>query len=130
VPSEPLLELDRLPIGRLCQSQRLNFVHFLSRLDPGHAGDVRRLQYQLLDLYRQMIAAAGWSQLSEQTPYNLLVTREWILLVPRRAECYRQISLNALAFAGSLFVKDRAQLEQLLATDPLSLLGEAALEAP
>ncbi|NET50188.1 MAG: phosphorylase, partial [Merismopedia sp. SIO2A8] len=34
-------------------------------------------------------------------PYNLLVTRRWMLLVPRKQEHTHSISINSLGFAGS-----------------------------
>lgn len=42
-------------------------------------------------------------------PYNLLMTDEWMIIVPRRKEHFEGISLNALAFVGALLVKDEEQ---------------------
>lgn len=58
------------------------------------------------------------------TPYNLLLTAEWMLLVPRRAEQAAGISLNSLAFVGSLFVPDRQRLQTLRAAGPRQLLQQ------
>ena len=79
-----------------------------------------------------MIRNAGWQEVSDQTPYNLLITRDWMLLVPRRRECFQDISLNALAFAGALLAKDPQQMQRLLKTDPLQVLAHVAmgLEGP
>ena len=49
-----------------------------------------------------------------------------MLVVPRCAECWHGISINALAFAGSLFVRDREQLELIRRTGPLSILQAVA----
>ena len=68
-----------------------------------------------------MIDAIGWQEINAQTPYNLLITRSWMLFVPRRQECFEQISLNALAFAGALLAKNSHQLEQLLNPGPTPL---------
>jgi len=51
--------------------------------------------------YRELLARCP------QAPYNLLATRRWMLVVPRRQERYEKISVNALGFAGSLFVTQR-----------------------
>lgn len=62
-------------------------------------------------------------------PYNLLLDRDWLMVVPRRHEHWQDISVNALGFAGSLFVRRPAQIEQIRAVGPLALLaavGEAA----
>jgi ATP adenylyltransferase len=54
--------------------------------------------------------------------YNLLLTRQVMLVVPRTLEKWRDVSINSLAYAGSLFVRDRAQIEALRTTGPLTVL--------
>ncbi len=95
---------------------QLPFVHAFVRWRPGGlAGDAAERAWEH---YRQL-AAAVHLQLPDQesslveTPYNLLVTDRWMLLVPRRQECFQQISLNALAFAGALLAQNEAQLRLL-----------------
>ncbi len=56
-------------------------------------------------------------------PYNLLVTREALLLVPRVHEKWQDVSVNSLGYAGSLFVRDREQIERLRACGPLAVLA-------
>lgn len=46
-------------------------------------------------------------------PYNFLCTRRWMMVVPRRQECFGSISVNALGFAGFLLVRDEENLEEL-----------------
>lgn len=38
-------------------------------------------------------------------PYNLLMTQQWMLVVPRKCESYQGISVNSLGFAGGLLAK-------------------------
>lgn len=40
------------------------------------------------------------------TPFNIVMTREWMLLVPRSQECVHGISINGMGFAGSIAVVD------------------------
>jgi len=54
--------------------------------------------------------------------YNLLVTRQWMLLVARRCESFQSISVNSLGFAGSLFVRNRQELELVRSRRPMALL--------
>ena len=56
-------------------------------------------------------------------PYNLLVSRNWLLVVPRRCEKWQDVSINALGYAGSLFVRDENQIERLRAEGPLGVLA-------
>lgn len=59
-------------------------------------------------------------------PYNLLLTRRWLLVVPRSREHYAGISVNALGFAGSLFVRHAEQIEEVRQLGPLRLLTAVA----
>lgn len=74
---------------------------------------------QLKHLYDRLRMTLGLdcfsdSQHSEQLPpYNLLLTQDWMLVVPRSKESYAGISLNALAFSGSILVKDETQAQQI-----------------
>jgi len=52
-----------------------------------------------------------------------------MLLVPRTQEHFGTISVNALGFAGSLFVRDEAEMAMLRATGPMSALKAVAVPA-
>jgi ATP adenylyltransferase len=62
----------------------------------------------------------------QSAPYNLLIAEDWLLAVPRVAECFGSVSVNALGFAGSLFVKDRERLEAVRAAGPMAVLRAVA----
>jgi ATP adenylyltransferase len=55
-------------------------------------------------------------------PYNLLASRQWLLVVPRQFEKWQDVSVNALGYAGSLFVRSREQIERVRTEGPLSVL--------
>jgi sulfate adenylyltransferase (ADP) / ATP adenylyltransferase len=83
---------------------------------------------QAFDLYSAMLTHAGMEAADPARPrrqsmaYCLLVTREWMLLVPRTRECFEDISFNSLAFAGSLFVQNQEQLARLQKAGPMNAL--------
>ena len=113
------------PAG-VATSHRIPFVHRLARFQRPLPGDALGAAEMLNNLYRQMTAQLGLqvdrdSGLIRQA-YNLLITRRWMLLVPRASECFGHISLNALAFAGALLVHHEDQLAQLQSTTWLSIL--------
>jgi ATP adenylyltransferase len=60
-------------------------------------------------------------------PYCLVVTRGFMLLVPRSREHFEDISFNSLAFVGSLFLRNEQQLERLRAYGPMNALRSVAL---
>ena len=83
--------------------------------------------------YAELLAVAGigtsWvdGRPHQATPYNLLVTRHWMLVVPRRRECCAALSLNALAFGGALFVRDEHEDATVRRMGPLALLREVGV---
>jgi sulfate adenylyltransferase (ADP) / ATP adenylyltransferase len=62
-------------------------------------------------------------------PYNLLITRQWMMVVARRQEHYQSIPVNSLGFAGSLLVKNQAQLALLKSLGPMTILQNVACAA-
>ncbi len=79
----------------------------------------------MLELYRLLLSAAGMppgSGAQQTSPYNMLATREWMMIAPRSRESYEEISVNALGYAGSLLVRDDAQMRRLREAGPLSVL--------
>ncbi len=79
----------------------------------------------LFDAYRRLLGQLGEAA-PRPRPYNLLVTRDRMLLVPRSREHFGSISINALGFAGSLLVRDAAELEAVRRAGPLAVLCHVA----
>ena len=118
---------------------RLPFRNAFAVLEPSLFDDTD-VAGRLLELYAVMLAACGLREESanddgraaneperQRGPYNLLVTRGWMLLVPRTQEQFGTISVNALGFAGSLFVRDQAEMEALRAAGPMSVLRAVSI---
>jgi ATP adenylyltransferase len=120
VPIEPLLELPAVA-GEPGLSRRLPFVHAAARVEATGSPEA------LLDSYRRLLRAGGCSF---DEPYNLLVTRSWMLVVPRRRERYESVSINALGFAGALFVPDATRLRLVRDRGPLRVLASVGVECP
>jgi ATP adenylyltransferase len=55
-------------------------------------------------------------------PYNLLVTRDWMLLVARSRPAWEGIPVNSLGFAGALFVRSDEELALVERIGPMALL--------
>lgn len=130
IPMEPLLD----PSTEEYQAA-LPFPHAFARFQtpggtpgPDAPPDALELHRVYLDLLRRIgiRPVPGDGGPWQSGPYNLLVTRRWMLAVPRRAEIVDGISVNALGFAGSLFVKDTEGLAAVRRRGPMALLHEAA----
>lgn len=135
----PLAEQPAAPVD---VGPALPFVHGWLPLDPTWANHPTEAGVKTLGLYGQLLSSLALKpeNTPENTPeknlentplkpaaYNLLATRHWLLVVPRLAERSQGISINALGFAGSLFVKDREQLETLKAVGPMAILKAVAV---
>lgn len=121
----------------------LPFANFVCLLDPPASGRlasphiyIGNIFMALLDLmidHLRRLAAQPDSQYERlrlsQISYNVLVTRDWIMLVPRtkekaQVEGAESVSINSLGFAGMVLVKTQEQLEAVKKVGVLSLLEQ------
>lgn len=134
LPIESVLAHARMegPVGTI---SALPFRHAFAPLDLRSSAAWQAAAQTALDCYRTLLEAAGLRAIEangeplQSAPYNLLVTRRWMLLVPRSAECAEGISVNALGFAGSLFVRNAAQMQIIKTLGPMTLLQRVAVPA-
>lgn len=122
-PAEPAV-----PLSTWWESGRtLPFAHALAALDcDGFAPHEAAAHTHAA--YHDALAALGIGEIErdgerrQSAPYNLLVTRRWLLLVPRTRECYRGVAVNALGYAGSFFVRSDAERDMMREHGPFSAL--------
>jgi ATP adenylyltransferase len=128
VPTAPALACARFQ-GDVGVSPLLSFRHAFSRLDASTIGSHKDAARHWLSRYRALLAAVGLQGkgIVQSGPYNLLVTREWMLLVPRSAKCFDGISINALGFAGVLLVRNEPQMRRLEELGPMTALRHVAV---
>jgi ATP adenylyltransferase/5',5'''-P-1,P-4-tetraphosphate phosphorylase II len=63
--------------------------------------------------------------------HNVLITKQWMLVVPRRHETWQGISGNAVAFSGCILVPLEAQLQTLMRSNTVrTLLSELGFPNP
>lgn len=116
--------------GSIAHSPVLPFRHVMIRLNWDTALSAQQIAQTMLDAYYSLLIALDLYNAADsmfQGAYNLLVTRNWMLLVPRRQEEFGSIPVNSLGFAGTLFVRNQQQLEQLQTIGPLNLLQGVAV---
>ncbi len=113
---------ERTPIEAALEddSRGLPFAHAVCRLDGCLGSD--DAAEKTFASYLRLLAAVGNPQ-----AYNVLATRDWMLVVPRARESWNSISVNALGFAGALLVRSENELSQLQRLGPMRLLREVTL---
>jgi sulfate adenylyltransferase (ADP) / ATP adenylyltransferase len=131
VPIEPILAAARMD-GSVGTVPGLSFPHAFAQLEPWVSTRALEIARSAFDCYRDLLDAVGLRALDvngeaqQSAPYNLLVANRWMLLVPRSTECVEGISVNALGFAGSLFVRDETQMGTIRRLGPMTVLRRAA----
>jgi ATP adenylyltransferase len=118
-PIDAALEQARFdgPVGHAPALPFLHAVARVSRLAELSAADAARA---LASLCREMARAFGCDRAGR--PYNLLLSRDWMLFVPRAREKWEGVSVNALGFAGALLVRDRETLARVRTAGPMAVL--------
>jgi ATP adenylyltransferase len=129
VPIEPLLAHSaggEAPFGWV---PALPFGHAFARFGQAAGRPARELARESLEHYRAMLGAFGlWTHDDEApAPYNLLVTRKWMLLVPRGREFFHGVGVNALGFAGALLVRNEQELATLERYGPMTALARVGV---
>lgn len=127
VPVQPLLAAAP-PTDAITRVPALPFANGFCRLPAGIFRQPSAAAPLLLRRYRDLLEEVGVKEIRvgnearQSMPYNLLMTARWMLLVPRSRECFRDISVNALGYAGSFFLRDEEQLAAVRRAGPMAVL--------
>ena len=132
VPIEPLLAKARFegPFGTL---PAFPFLHVFAHIKSGTVKSPPDAAENTFEVYSAMLRKVGMASpdregLQRQSgPYCLIITRDWMLLVPRSREFFDSVSVNALGFAGALLVRNEEQMERVKSCGPMTVLREVAL---
>lgn len=116
LPAQPVAEPQALPT--------LPFRHAFASVTEGLLAAPERL----LDLFEHACDRCGVALAAgAMTPYNLLMTRRWLMVVPRSRECWEadgaRISINAMGFAGSVVLRDAGQIEAVRRAGVMNVLA-------
>lgn len=112
----------------------LPFLHAFIRLGRAPVAPAQAAS-RAFQLYGAMLGHVGMGQAEtarprrQSRPYCFVLTQEWMLLVPRTREFFEDISLNSLAFVGSLFVRNEAQYDRLRQVGPMHALRAVTVPA-
>jgi ATP adenylyltransferase len=139
VPYPLVDEIDTIPIDDLVLSnkkedkiinlksfpylQAVAFFEDITHKSPEELGKIT------LDYYYQLLEKLNIN-IKDNKPlihYNLLITKSWMMIIPRSKEKMKSISINSLGFAGALLVKNEEELELLLKHKPLEILAKVGL---
>jgi sulfate adenylyltransferase (ADP) / ATP adenylyltransferase len=129
IPIEPLLTTAKFEDG-IATIPSLPFAHAFVTLNPSWADSLLTAATTTLELYHALLKAVGITAINgnrQSGAYNLLATREWMLIVPRSQEEFQGISINSLGFAGALLVRNQEQMQLLKQQGPMNILKSVAI---
>ena len=112
-------------------SPRFPFVHAIAFFDLLEQKSTLERGEILLNYYYELLVKVGLQHSNREKksqPYNLLITRKWMFIVPRSQESFQSININSLGFAGALLVKNQKQRQTLLQYKPMNILQQVAIQ--
>ena len=122
IPISPLVKTAKLE-NDLGTISEFPFVHAFTNINLGESAEITFKKYHTL---LQTLGIKPLENNIQSGAYNLLMTREWMLIVPRKFEEFESISVNSLGFAGTLLVKNQQQVQLLKNISPINLLNHVA----
>ena len=125
IPIEPILKSIEFKdgVGRI---PSFEFKHAIAPLNSTWVNSPSQAQSATLDCYNTLLRHLNLFN-SKPAPYNLLATREWMIIIARSQERFQSISINSLGFAGALLVRNEEQLQLVKELSPLTILKNVAV---
>jgi sulfate adenylyltransferase (ADP) / ATP adenylyltransferase len=127
VPIEPLLASANFQDG-VGTVKIFPFIHAFAQLKNDNLSSAIEAGKATWEIYQNLLRVLNLEESSKShlksSAYNLLATRDWILIVTRSHEQYKGISINSLGFAGALLVRNLEQLELLKQYRPMQILQQ------
>jgi len=102
------------------------FRHAVAECEDSWCTDPHAAACASQDLYARLLERSGLrvepGKMTRPSPYNLLVTRRWMMVVPRSQEMFEGISINAIGYAGGLLVRNEEELGRVREAGPMKVL--------
>lgn len=120
------------PQGAVVRHSALDLAHCFVRVDAGLGAEAGASARAMLIAFGQACAALDLRPGPDGLlpPCNMLVGDGWMLVLPRSQEHFQGVSLNALSFGGTIYVRDPAQIEAIRAAGPLQALASVGRPGP
>jgi ATP adenylyltransferase len=130
IPAEAIIAPSIATAG-IARAPQWPFIHAAAAPDCDWTGPAETIAAACHALYLELLTACSLGPRAgsrlQPGPYNLLLTRRFMLCIARRRERVAGISINALGYAGSLLAANRPEAERIRRLGPQRLLAAAAL---
>lgn len=118
--------------GECARHAALPLMHCFVRVRGGSGCDIddsARSMHAAFDTAREVLGLTVDDQ-GLLPSCNMLVDGQWMLMLPRSREHFEGISLNALSYGGTIYVRHVDQIDAIRATGPLRVLAEVGVSNP
>lgn len=107
----------------------LTFKHIFVKVECGQGVDVTVSATSMRKAFELACVTLGLEvdALGLLPPCNMVVERGWLLVVARKQEHVGDVSVNALSYAGTLYVRHSEHVEPVRKMGPLAILTQAAI---
>lgn len=131
IPIEDLLSNITVQ-GEISSCDDLPFRNSFVRFNFSSSTSIEEKATKTQDYFRTMLKEVrlNWNYQDgdkQAGPYNLIVTKDWMFLVPRSEEFFHSISVNAIGFAGALLVKNEEEMKLIQDHKPMSALKHTGI---
>lgn len=94
--------------------------------DPGTPASIAAFYNSSLSRFRVLLKI---ERDDEHIPHNVIMTREWTIVIPRRVAQVSGLSANAAGMMGMVWVSTMEEVDQWKGEGPWRILGELGLKA-
>ncbi|XP_049849430.1 uncharacterized protein LOC126318655 [Schistocerca gregaria] len=127
LPIEKLIQRDSLDIENAVPfiNRKIPFYNYCFQFNSNDVPQETIIKKTYEAYVKIMDSVTKNLSLTNTTPsYNFLLTKRWMLVVPRSQAHYENsdLSINSLAFSGSLFVKNMYQYNSIRHLGPMNVL--------
>lgn len=117
--------------GEQAQHPGLPLTHCFVRVQAGAGSDPEEAARSMHEAFEAACSTLGLvpDEAGLLPPCNMLVDGDWMLVLPRSREHFEGISLNALSYGGTLYVRHTDQIDAIRQRGPLRVLAEVGFPA-
>ncbi len=131
VPIEPAIASAQF-LGTTGMCPQLPYIHALVKFDAALLNSPSEAAATTLEYYHNLLQGIGLSGTEgwtgkQSAAYNLMITREWMMIVPRSQESYEKILVNSLGLCGAMLVRNSEEMQQLKDDKPLTILQNVGI---
>lgn len=98
------------------------FIYFLHRFEKAKP-DAAYLLAKYVELLQKARVALKLPADEEQVPHNFILTKRWMMIIPRRAKVSFELTANSAGMLGSMYIASQEQLDAWKEAGPANVVA-------